>query len=67
MVIALRPLWLLVPPWGLFWLIAGGVAYTAGVAFYVTRRRRYMHLVWHLFVLLGSTCHFVAVRWYAVA
>ena len=66
-VIALRPLWLLVPPWGLFWLIAGGVAYTAGVWFYVARRRRYAHLVWHLFVLLGSTCHFVAVRWYAVA
>jgi len=65
--IALRPLWLLVPPWGLFWLTAGGVAYTAGVAFYVARRRPYAHLVWHLFVLLGSTCHYVAVRWYAVA
>ena len=65
--IALRPLWLLVPPWGLFWLTAGGVAYTAGVAFYVARRRPYAHLVWHLFVLLGSTCQYVAVRWYAVA
>ena len=66
-VIALRPLWLLVPPWGLFWLIAGGIAYTAGVAFYAAPRLRYAHLIWHLFVMVGSTCHFVAVRWYAVA
>jgi hemolysin III len=66
-VIALRPLWLLVPPWGLFWLIAGGIAYTAGVAFYTAPRLRYAHLVWHLFVVAGSACHFAAVRWYAVA
>jgi hemolysin III len=46
-------------------LFAGGVAYTAGVAFYAARRVRYAHLVWHLFVLAGTGCHFFAVLWYA--
>jgi len=63
--VAVRPLWLLVPPSGLAWLLLGGVAYTAGVAFYATQRLRYTHFVWHLFVLAGATCHFVAVQFYA--
>ena len=63
--IAIRPLWLLVPAPGLLWLLAGGVAYTAGVAFYAADRRRYVHFVWHLFVIVGTACHFVAVLNYA--
>jgi hemolysin III len=63
--IAIRPLWFHVPPAGWIWLIAGGVAYTSGVAFYAAERMRYGHLVWHLFVLIGTTCHFFAVLWYA--
>jgi len=43
------------------WLVAGGVAYTAGVGFYSANRLRYGHFVWHLFVLLGTVCHFLAV------
>ena len=46
----------------LVWLLLGGLAYTAGVPFYVWKSRRYTHVVWHLFVLLGVTCHFMAVR-----
>ena len=47
---------------GVWWLLAGGIAYTVGVVFYATDRRlRYGHAVWHLFVAAGSTCHFVAV------
>lgn len=65
-VIAIKPLWDAMPAWGLFWLIAGGVAYTAGVAFYAAPRLRYAHFVWHLFVLTGTGCHFVAVWRYAV-
>jgi hemolysin III len=42
------------------WLVAGGVAYTAGTAFYHAQRR-YMHAVWHLFVIAGSVCHGIAV------
>jgi hemolysin III len=48
------------PAAGLFWLVAGGLAYTAGVAFYAAERVRYGHFVWHLFVLGGTTCHVVA-------
>ena len=65
-VIAAKPFWLHVPGWGLFWLAAGGVAYTAGVVFYVLSHKvRYAHFVWHLFVLTGTACHFVAVINYA--
>lgn len=45
----------------LAWVVAGGVVYTAGVPFYVWKTRRYTHAVWHLFVLGGVACHFVAV------
>ncbi len=64
-VVAIRPLWLQMAPAGFAWLVAGGLAYTAGVAFYAAKRLRYGHLVWHLFVLAGTVCHFVAVRFYA--
>ena len=62
--VAARPLWLHIPLSGLLWLMAGGVAYTAGVAFYALDRR-YTHFVWHLFVLAGTSCHFFAALWYA--
>ena len=65
-VIAIRPLWLKVPLPGILWLLAGGIAYTAGVGFYAAERVRYSHFVWHLFVVLGTTCHFFAVLWYSV-
>lgn len=64
-VIAIRPLWLKVPLPGILLLLAGGIAYTAGVAFYAAERIRYSHFVWHLFVVIGTTCHFFAVLWYA--
>ncbi len=50
---------------GLVLLAAGGLFYTAGVAFYVNRRLRYSHFIWHLFVLAGSTSHVLAVLWYS--
>jgi len=64
--IAIRPLWLRLPVSGWLWLFAGGIAYTAGVAFYASHRLRYGHFVWHLCVLVGTACHFCAVLWYAV-
>jgi len=63
--VAVKPLWLRVPTWGLIWLFAGGIAYTAGVAFYAAKRVRYSHFVWHLFVIAGTACHFIAVLRYA--
>ena len=63
--IAIEPVWTLVPKWGLFWLVAGGIAYTAGTVFFMAERIRYFHFVWHLFVILGTVCHFIAVLCYA--
>jgi hemolysin III len=65
-IVAIEPLRLNVPTPGLFWLLAGGIAYTAGVAFFAPKRLRYSHFVWHLFVIAGTACHFAAVLWYAV-
>jgi hemolysin III len=64
--IAAKPLWDSLPTAGLLWLLAGGIAYTGGVFFYVRKDLRYGHLVWHLFVLAGTVCHFVAVWKYAI-
>ena len=50
-----------VPNGGLWLLLAGALCYTAGVGFYLWRRLRYHHAVWHTLVLGGSTCHFLAV------
>jgi hemolysin III len=57
--------WSLLPAWGVFWLLAGGIAYTVGVAFFAAERLRYSHLGWHLCVIAGTACHFIAVLWYA--
>jgi hemolysin III len=64
-VIAADTVWTLVPKWGIFWLVAGGIAYTAGAAFFLAERVRFFHFVWHLFVVAGTACHFIAVLWYA--
>jgi hemolysin III len=60
-VIAARPLLASLNPAELTWLAAGGLAYTAGVPFYLWKSRRYAHAVWHGFVLAGVACHFFAV------
>lgn len=64
-VIAIVPLVERMPPTGLAWLVAGGLAYTGGVAFYALDRYRYCHFIWHLFVIAGTACHFIAVMGYA--
>ncbi len=64
-VVAIRLLWRRVPLAGLLWLFAGGLAYTFGVAFLTAKAMRYSHFVWHLFVLAGTSCHVVAVLYYA--
>lgn len=65
-VIAVDPLFAKVPTAGLLWLLAGGLSYTAGVAFFAADSRlQYGHLIWHLFVMAGTACHYVAVLGYA--
>jgi len=64
-VIAIKPLVANVPIAGLVWLAAGGLCYTGGVVFYASDHKKYLHSVWHVFVLAGSACHVVAVMLYA--
>lgn len=65
-VIAVDPLLSAMPTPGLLLLIAGGLSYTVGIAFFATDSRlQYGHLIWHLFVMAGSVCHYFAVLWYA--
>lgn len=66
-VLVIRPLASAVPSSTLFWLVAGGIVYTAGVIFFVREHVRYNHFVWHLFVLGGTLCHYLAVLTYAMA
>ncbi|MCL4265570.1 MAG: hemolysin III family protein [Anaerolineae bacterium] len=59
--IAFRQMIVVMPAWGLFGIIVGGLFYTAGVIFYVGERIPYNHTIWHLFVMGGSVAHFVTI------
>lgn len=51
---------------GLFWLVAGGVAYTLGAILYSIKKIKFNHAIFHVFVLLGAFCHFVSVYFYVL-
>ena len=56
-----------IPPVAFNWLLAGGLAYTGGVVFYVLDKMgklTHAHGIWHMFVLAGSLCHFIAIIGY---
>jgi len=65
-VIAWKPVVHVLPGGGIAWLAAGGIAYTAGVIFFAAHRFPFNHAIWHLFVLAGSACHYVAVLLYVL-
>ena len=65
-VVDLEGLLTLVPIKGVLWLVAGGLFYTVGIVFYAIDRIPYNHAIWHLFVIAGSFCHYLAVLWYVV-
>jgi len=65
LLLAAGPIWHLMAPAGVLWLLTGGMAYSIGVAFFRAEGMRYGHFVWHWFVLAGTVCHFVAVLRYA--
>jgi hemolysin III len=65
-VIAVKPILATVPAGALAWLAAGGLSYTTGVFFFATKRVRHGHAIWHLFVLCGSVCHYLAVVLYVL-
>jgi hemolysin III len=59
--VAIGPMVKALDTWTLVWLFSGGVAYTFGTVFYLSRRIPFAHAIWHAFVITGSVCHFVAV------
>jgi hemolysin III len=60
-VVAIKPAMSLIPAGGLELLLAGGLFYTGGLVFYGIDKIPYHHALWHLFVVAGSLCHFLAV------
>lgn len=65
--LAAKPLIAVMEPAGIAWLLAGGLAYTFGAVLYgIGKRRRYVHSVFHLFVLAGSLMQFVSIYFYVL-
>lgn len=65
-IFAIRPLIESLPNGGLFWLFLGGLFYTVGAILYSIKGLKYNHAIFHIFVLLGSFCHFMAVFFYVL-
>ena len=63
-VVAIKPMLAMVPHGLFWWMLAGGLFYTIGVIFYIRKKMRYHHVLWHLFVLFGSACHFLGFLFY---
>lgn len=50
-----------------FWLLLlGGISYTGGIIFYAMKKKKFMHSIWHLFVLLGSVLHYLSITLYVL-
>jgi len=64
--LVLKQLMQAIPLGGMAWLISGGLVYTVGVLFYIWERLPYNHAVWHVFVLAGSICHYLAILIYVL-
>ncbi|MET0581374.1 MAG: hemolysin III family protein [Pseudoxanthomonas sp.] len=60
-IVAIKPMLTALDGWTLGWLVAGGLSYTLGTYFYHRESIRFSHAIWHLFVIGGSVCHFIAV------
>lgn len=65
-VIAIKPMIDALPFDGLMWLLAGGISYSVGAIFFLLDKFPYNHAIFHVFVVIGSACHFVAVFWYVL-
>jgi len=65
-IFAVKPLFQVLPLAGIVWLVGGGLAYTLGIIFYAWKKLPFNHAIWHLFVLAGSACHYIAVLLYIV-
>ena len=59
--IAIKPLWQVIGTLPMVFLVIGGVLYTGGVLFYQMKESRYMHSIWHLFVIAGSIFQYFSI------
>ncbi|MFQ5953164.1 MAG: hemolysin III family protein [Candidatus Omnitrophota bacterium] len=64
--IAVRPMINNFPFKGIVWLIAGGLLYTSGIIFHFSNKLPFHHAIWHLFVIGGSICHYLAILFYVL-
>jgi hemolysin III len=65
-IVIIKPLLTYLSLHAVLWLVGGGIFYTSGIFFFVTERLRLSHTIWHVFVMLGSICHFCAVYFYVL-
>jgi len=65
-IIAIKPMNEQLSSDGLLWLLGGGISYSIGAVFYLLNKIPYNHAIFHIWVLLGSFAHFVAVFWYVL-
>lgn len=65
-IMSIKPIVETVPPAGLAFLVGGGVMYTLGIIFYKNKKLKYMHFIWHLFVLAGSILHFFFMLFWCI-
>jgi hemolysin III len=65
-IFAIKPLIDNLSSGGLFWLVTGGVAYTVGAILYSIKKLKFNHAIFHVFVLMGSFCHFISVYFYVL-
>lgn len=66
-VFAIKPLIQAIPVAGFVWLFAGGIAYTVGAIFYSIKKMPFGHATFHIFCLVGSLCHIVAVYFFVLS
>ncbi len=65
-VFAIKPLLQNLPIEGIYWLLAGGISYTLGAVLYSINKLKYNHAIFHVFVLIGSICHFISIYFYVL-
>ena len=60
------PLYVALPGAGLWLLVAGGLCFSVGVCFYVAKKVKYTHAIWHMFVIGGCSCHYFSIYYFVV-
>ncbi|MDR0434877.1 MAG: hemolysin III family protein [Gracilibacteraceae bacterium] len=65
-VVALKPMLALLSGGAFLWLLGGGLCYSVGILFYIAKKPRFMHAVWHVFVLAGATLHYLFMLFHVI-